>query len=335
MRKIKLFSWFLLSLLISSTTHAQLKQSVLNLLGTDTVTKVQLPATTIASGEMAKMEKALEEARANEMSLRMEMEQLHAKMYASDSLEKARQRERIDSLRKITAKIPVVVDRDTLYYLYAKHGGRSPRDRAKNVSNAVLQLGKTYMLETDSVYCESTDIVTDIVYKGKVIASFTDQDGLWENTTREELAAKNRDIIVKKLQKLHEAYDLLQLGKRILLLILVIVIQGALFWGTGWIYRRLRNRVEKQKETKLKPISFHDYELLNTERQVGLLVLSCKALRLVLIVIQLFISVPILFSIFPQTEDLAYRIFSYIWTPVKDIFKGIIDYLPNLFTIIV
>jgi small-conductance mechanosensitive channel len=32
---------------------------------------------------------------------------------------------------------------------------------------------------------------------------------------------------------------------------------------------------------------------------------------------------------------LAYRIFSYIWTPVKDIFKGIIDYLPNLFTIIV
>ncbi|KAA6309034.1 Mechanosensitive channel MscK, partial [termite gut metagenome] len=163
----------------------------------------------------------------------------------------------------------------------------------------------------------------------------TDQDGLWENTTREELAAKNRDIIVKKLQKLHEAYDLLQLGKRVLLLILVIVIQGALFWGTGWIYRRLRNRVEKLKETKLKPISFHDYELLNTERQVGLLVLSCKALRLVLIVIQLFISVPILFSIFPQTEDLAYRIFSYIWTPVKDIFRGIIDYLPNLFTIIV
>ncbi|KAA6330535.1 Mechanosensitive channel MscK [termite gut metagenome] len=335
MRKIKLFSWFLLSLLVSNTTHAQLKQSVLHLLSTDTAAKVQSPAATIDSGKIAEMEKTLEEARTSEMSLRMEMEQLHAKMYASDSLEKARQRERIDSLRKITAKIPVVVEGDTLYYLYAKHGGRSPRDRAKNVSNAVLQLGKTYTLEADSVHCESTDIVTDIVYKGKVIASFTDQDGLWENTTREELAAKNRDIIVEKLQKLHEAYDLFQLGKRVLLLILVIVVQGALFWGTGWVYRHLRGRVEKLKETKLKPISFHDYELFNTERQVGLLVLSCKALRFVLTIIQLFISIPILFSIFPQTEDLAYRIFSYIWTPVKDIFKSIIDYLPDLFTIIV
>ncbi|KAA6346910.1 hypothetical protein EZS27_005600 [termite gut metagenome] len=287
------------------------------------------------SGNLSQMEKVLEEARMNEMNLRMEIEQLQIKMSASDSLKKEQKRHRIDSLRKVTPKIPVVVEKDTLYYLYAKHGGRSPRDRAKNVSGVILQLGKSYLLKPDSVYCESTDIVTDIVYENKVIASFTDQDGLWENSTREELAAKNRAIIVTKLKELHSQYGLLQLGKRILLFILVIAIQGAFFWGTGWVYRRMKNYVKKLKDTKLKSISFHDYELFDTKRQVGLLMFLCKVVRLILIIVQLLISIPILFSIFPQTENLAYRIFSYIWTPVKNIGKGILDYLPNLFTIIV
>ena len=41
------------------------------------------------------------------------------------------------------------------------------------------------------------------------------------------------------------------------------------------------------------------------------------------------------FSIFPQTKSLAYKLFSYIWDPIKSILLGIVDYIPNLFTIIV
>ncbi|KAA6341946.1 Mechanosensitive channel MscK [termite gut metagenome] len=317
MKKTILFSFLLLSSVISSITYAQLGEAAAD------------------SDRVETIEKALEEARVNEMNLRLEIEQLQLRAYVSDSLEKIRKRERIDSLRKITPKIPVVVEGDTLYYLYAKHGGRSPRDRAKNVSEAILQLGKSYILKPDSVYCESTDIITDIIYGTKVIASFTDQDGLWEGSTREELAAKNRISIVNKLKALHHQHGLLQLGKRIALFLLVIVIQGAFFWGTGWVYKRMKTYVKKLKETKLKSISFHAYDLFDTKKQENILVSLCKLVRLILIVIQLFISIPILFSIFPQTEDLAYRIFSYVWLPVKDICKGIIDYLPKLFTIIV
>jgi small-conductance mechanosensitive channel len=227
------------------------------------------------------------------------------------------------------------VESDTLYCLYAKHGGRSPHNRAKNVSDAVTQLGKSYLLNPDSVYCESSDIVTDILYKNKIIASFTDQDALWENCSREELAAKNRIIIVAKLKELHRQHSLLQLGKRIALFVLVIAIQGMFFWGTVWVYKRMKTRVKKLKTTKLKSILFHGYDLFDTQKQESTLLFLCKSVRLVLIVVQLFISVPILFSIFPQTEDLAYKMFSYIRTPVIDLFKGIINYLPNLFTILV
>lgn len=37
----------------------------------------------------------------------------------------------------------------------------------------------------------------------------------------------------------------------------------------------------------------------------------------------------------PQTKELAYKIAYYIWNPVKSILVGILDYIPNLFTIIV
>ena len=42
-----------------------------------------------------------------------------------------------------------------------------------------------------------------------------------------------------------------------------------------------------------------------------------------------------LFAIFPQTEKLALRIFIYIMEPVKMVFKSIIEYIPNLFIILV
>jgi small-conductance mechanosensitive channel len=41
----------------------------------------------------------------------------------------------------------------------------------------------------------------------------------------------------------------------------------------------------------------------------------------------------VIFSIFPQTEDFAMKIFSYILTPAKKIFKSVVEYIPNLFII--
>lgn len=67
------------------------------------------------------------------------------------------------------------MDEDTLFYLYAKRGGLSPQQRAENVSRDITALGKRFNLHPDSVYIESTDIVTDLMYGDKVLVSFTDR----------------------------------------------------------------------------------------------------------------------------------------------------------------
>ena len=314
---------------------AQVGKAVREILTGDSVATRTAVRNDSDSVRMADMKKELEEARLSEANMRMEMEQMRLKAFAADSVKLAQQRARIDSLRQFTPGVPVVVEGDTLFYLYTKRGGYTPLQRAEMIDAAIMQLGKRFTLHPDSVYIESSDIVTDLMYGNKVIASFTDQDGLWEGRSREQLATDKRKIVVQKLKELKEEHSLWQLGKRILYFVLVLAGQYLLFWLTGWLFRKLKVRIQKLKDTRLKPISIQNYELLDTQRQVNLLIFLSNLLRYVIMLLQLLITIPLLFAIFPQTKGLAYQIFSYIWNPIKNILVGIVDYIPNLFAILI
>ena len=334
MKKNRLFS-LLLFLLVANSMFAQLGKAVREILTGDSAVTHITVRNDSDSIRMANMKRELEEARLNEANMRMEMEQLRLKAFAADSVKLAQQKARIDSLRQFTPGVPVVVEGDTLFYLYTKRGGYTPLQRAEMIDAAITQLGRRFTLHPDSVYIESSDIVSDLMYGNKVIASFTDQDGLWEGRSREQLAADKRIVVVQKLKELKEEHSFRKLGKRILYFVLVLVGQYLLFRLTTWLFRKLKVRIQKLKDTKLKPISIQDYELLDTQRQVNLLIFLSNLLRYVLVFLQLLITVPLLFVIFPQTKGLADTIFSYIWNPVKDILVGIVDYIPNLFTIFI
>ncbi|RGV40310.1 mechanosensitive ion channel family protein [Bacteroides clarus] len=328
--------WLMLMLLTADGVSAQLVEKVLRAIEGDSL----VPVTTIKADSdsavsLSAIKQELEAARLNEANLRMEMEQLRLASYAADSVKHLQQKQRIDSLRKVTPGVPVVVEGDTLFYLYAKRGGHTPQQRAEMDAAAILELGKRFNLRPDSLYMESSDIVTDLMYDNKVIASFIDQDGLWENCTRDRLAAHNRKVIVDKLKEMKDEHGLWQLGKRILYFVLVLVGQYFLFRLTIWLFKKLKVRIQRLKDTKLKPFSIQDYELLDTQKQVNLLIFLSNLLRYIIMFLQLLLTVPLLFSIFPQTKSLAYQLFSYIWIPVKSIFTSVVEYIPNLFTIFV
>ncbi len=326
---------FGLLLLFASGASAQLVEKVLDILNEDTLGTVVAQKPDTDSLHLLKIKEDLETSRLNEANLRMEIEQMKLKYDAADSLKLAKQRLRIDSLRRMTPGIPVIVEGDTLYYLFAKRGGHTPQQRAEMNAAAITELGKRFNLQPDSVYIDSSDIVTDLMYGNKVLSSFTDQDGLWEGCSRDQLAAAKRKVIVDKLKVMKDEHSLWQLGKRILYFILVIVGQFLLFKLTIWLFNKLKARIQRLKDTKLKPISIQDYELLDTQKQVNLLVFLASLLRYAVMLLQLILTVPLLFAIFPQTKDLAYKLFSYIWEPIKSIFLSIVEYIPNLFTIFV
>lgn len=298
----------------------------------DTLSKeARLKADSLRLQEMSLQ---IQELKLNEILLLSELQQ--ANMGAiEDSIKKAEQRRRIDSLRSVSSGIPVMINSDTLFLLFAQKGGLTANKRAENIENAIMEIGKEYSFKTDSIYVIDGEFFSDIMYGDRVIMSVTDQDGLWMNSPRNELAHSYVPIIAKEIQKLKEEYGLMQMVKRIALFILVIIIQIFLWRGTSYLFRKLRRRIVWLVHNKLKPVTIRDYEFLDTYKQGRLLLFLSKMLQYIVLLIQLAIFIPILFAIFPQTEDIAVQLFSYIFDPLKMIFKSVIGYIPNLFIITV
>lgn len=335
MRILSLLCVCFLSSFVSNVS-AQVVEKVFDILGRDSLlVQRNITVSDSDSIRLVDIQAELAAAKLNEANLRMEVEQMKLAAFVADSLKLAKQKHRIDSLRIVTQGIPVVVDNDTLFYFYAKRGGHTPQQRAENVANDITELGKRFNLQPDSLYIESSDIVTDVMYDNKVIVSFTDLDGLWENCSRDQLAASKRLVIVEKLRLMKEEHGMLQLCKRIIYFVLVLIGQFLLFWGTNWLFRKLKVRIVRLRNTRLKPFSIQDYELLDTQKQVKLLIFLANLVRYVFMFLQLLLTVPLLFSIFPQTKSLAYLLLSYIWEPIRSILVGIVSYIPNLFTIFV
>ncbi len=336
MNRMKKMVLVLLMSLGAIGAQAQLEQAVKKIFAGDTIAETY-PALKRDSDSayVANLQKTLEEARLNEANMRMEMEQMKLQMATADSVKYAQQRQRIDSLRQFTKGIPVVADGDTLFYLFTKRGGYTPQQRAQMTGMAVEELGKRFNLRPDSVSIDHSDIVSDLMYGNKVLLSLTDQDALWEGVSRDSLAKERRENVVSKLHEMKAEHSIWRMVKRILYFVLVIVGQYLLFRLTNWLFRKVKARILRLKDTKIKPVSIQGYELLDTQKQANLLVFLASVGRYILMALQLLFTVPLIFIIFPQTEGLAYRLLGYIWNPIRGIFVSIVDYIPKLFTIIV
>ena len=336
MKKIKRFALLLIMASFAVNVQAQLEQAVKKIFAGDTVaTHPTSLRRDSDSARVANLQKSLEEARLNEANMRMEMEQMRLQTMAADSVKLSQQRQRIDSLRQFTKGVPVIAEGDTLFYLFTKRGGYAPQQRAQMTGAAIEEIGKRFNLRPDSVSIDHSDIVSDLMYGNKVLLSLTDQDALWEGVSRDSLAKERRQNVITKLHEMKAENTVWRMAKRILYFLLVIVGQYLLFRLTNWLFRKLKVRILRLKDTKIKPVSIQGYELLDAQKQANLLVFLAGIGRYILMGIQLVITVPLIFIIFPQTEGLAYRLLGYIWNPIRNIFVDIIDYIPNLFTIVV
>ena len=274
----------------------------------------------------------IKEYQLNEQNLKMELAQFK---YNSDSLNFKKEflKQRIDSLRKHVKGVAVKVEQDTLFFIYAKKGGYSPSHRAELIENKLISLGKDYNLQPDSVYIEKTEIAYEIMYGELVIASVTDMDAIWMGLDCDKVAEQWRQSMVLKLTELKQEHSLMQLFKRIFFFILIIALLVFSIKLLAFFYKKAKGRINRS--ARIKPFNINGYDLLSAQAQVKMIIFAVNILRYALVLLILIFVVPLLFSIFPHTEDLAIKIFSYIWNPFKSILKSIVAYIPNLFTIVV
>lgn len=300
-------------------------------------------STTLSAEEKARMDSIrlheltlqIQEMKLNELALRSELDNALGKNQREDSLRRAEQLLRIDSLRKVTPGVPVVVDEDTLFLIYAAKGGYSPIDRAEMISEAVAKIGKNRRLRRDTIHTLVNNNYIDIMYGDRMIMSVTEQDAMWQGTSQEDLAERYGRILGNKIEYLKNENSFWQIIRRGVLFILVLFLQFLMVKLINWLFQKLRRKIVVFKENKLKPVVVRDYELLNTHRLGEVLIWLSNILRYILLLTLLVFTVPILFAIFPKTENLALKIFFYIIDPIRMVIKSVVEYIPNLFIIAV
>ncbi|MDR2731211.1 MAG: mechanosensitive ion channel family protein [Treponema sp.] len=194
-------------------------------------------------------------------------------------------------------------------------------------------------------------VILMVFSAGFIAAQENSDDTQTENIlqiTPAEVTDNNRalDQVIKDRAKIRSFDEISNLGimhvfddntlhvlARIGIALLVIALQALLIRLVWYLFKRLNMKIEQSGSEKIKPLTIKKLKVLTSKQIINAIQFFLKILKYLVTLIQLFLTVPIVFSLFPATKNLASTLFGYILTPLKNIVLGVIHYIPNLFTI--
>lgn len=251
-----------------------------------------------------------------------------------DSVYQAQVKE-IELLRGQNSGIPVVFYNDTLFSIYTSLGPYLPEERKQNIEEKLLKIYKRPFFFQDSVVIKNSNGFVNIAYQNEIINGVSPSDALWAGISVDSLAQLQAIAIKKAITKQREAQsfrnNLLRIGELMLIIALVTLI----VWGINRIFRYLKNKITAQERFFVKGIKIRNYEFIRKKQLQKIIERFLSVLRLALIVILIFSAIPLIFSLFPFTENWAEEISKWVWEPVKKVGFSIEQYLPKLVTIII
>ena len=278
----------------------------------------------------------LENLNDNDIRQRRAVQQQLERLKISDSIRRVEQQQYIDSLKQHASGAPVTLKSDTLYYVYTNLGSFTPNERAQLNSEKILRTAKIYAIKSDSLSIADNNSTSDIMYNDLIIASITDTDALWMNSTRQQLAEKYKQSIVEAITQYKKDISLLNILKIIGLCLLVIVGFVVAVKSVSYLFRRIIDKkISAKKGKRFKGIKIKTFEVMDQEREVKAILGVSKIVRYILYVVLFYLAILLLFSVFPPTQRLAETLFGWIWGPLASMMKGFVKYLPNLFKIVI
>ncbi len=336
--------FFVFILMLSVVVYAQtdsttiVTDSVASTTGTDLARKLaELEKQRFADS----IRRADLEARLNAVSTtnnreRSELEAQLKQFEENENALLAQKKEQIANLKRTTRGFPVTgFEEDTLFLIYNRLGSFSPQERANAITARIQRLPDNIEFYADSLKVAVSEATVDVVYGNQNIVSVTDIDALWFETTPLELATGYKTLISDAVVAYKEEHSLTNLFKSIGLAVLVLIVIGLIVKYVLRLFRWTALKIQRQKNKRLKTLTVKNYTVLDTERQVHVLLLLNRIVKWTTVLVAIYVALPVIFGFFPQTEAFAHELFGYIINPIKGIFLAVWNYLPNIFAIVV
>ena len=237
--------------------------------------------------------------------------------------------------RRTVVKAPVVPFYDTLFYIDANIGSFSAEERAASVAEKIRMISRESGFHRDSVKVVVFENIAEIVFKDNVIMGVTPVDAYGKGESQLTMAQEYGKIIGEAVAERKQKRNWRYILFRIFSVALIIAGLYFLIKYINRLFRQVSEKIEKQKDRKIRAIRLKSFNLMD-EKQTTKLILSCiRIIRYLVIGILIYLSFPVIFSIFPPTRGIVDKLFKYVLYPVQKIFTSVIEYIPNLITIIV
>lgn len=288
------------------------------------------------SVKKAELEAQLKSLKTTDNIKKEELQKQLQELSNKDANRIAQKRTQIDSLRKSAKAFPVTgFFNDTLFLIYSRLGSFSAQDRAQIISKRIRKLNDNFLFTADSLKLVEAETTIDIVSGENIIMSISENDAIWNNSTKYDLAESTRKIIGTAVMNYKSQTSLSTILKKVALALLALLVLFFIIRYTVKLFRWTAHKITEQEEKQIKGIKIKNYTLFDAKMQIKLFLTINRIVEWVSILLIIYISLPILFGIFPWTKNFANILFGFILNPVKSIALSIWDYLPNLITIIV
>ena len=108
-----------------------------------------------------------------------------------------------------------------------------------------------------------------------------------------------------------------------------------LVWFVWYIFKKISWKIKTGAGNRIKPLSIKNLKILTVRQIEEVILFLLRIAKYLTTIFLFFITVPIVFSLFPATKDLASIIFGYVLNPLKSILLDMVKFIPNIITIII
>jgi small-conductance mechanosensitive channel len=229
---------------------------------------------------------------------------------------------------------PVTVDGKTLFNVQGVLSFPA-QARASAITQRIKDLSEDVSARPDSLSVADAEGTSNIVAGDLVLMSVTDQDAATAGRPRQELAKDYVERIRTALIALRKQYSAksLTLGGAYSIAATVVLI--LIFWLMKLLFPKLYGKLNSWRGTVIPSLRIQRFELLPADRIADFAIAIARLVRFAAVLVILYFYASLVLGFFPWTRGYAQILFGYVVAPLQVVGQTILDYLPNVFFIVV
>ena len=243
-----------------------------------------------------------------------------------------------DTIQNETKGFPVVLDGKTLFTIKVAGRTTSAEQRAELAAKEIERIAKDYSIPVDSFALQDFGEVIIIGAQDDeqdklIIVGVTNDDAKAADQSLDELANQYFQTITDAIVEYRAERSREGLVANILLSLVLTIVFVVLIFLLLKLESITRNFIEARR-TEGRGIRIQRLEVFSVETEIKILLNLIGFIRLIILLGLLYAYVSFIFRIFPQTRQFGAKFREPFYAALNWVGKGFVDFLPNLFIII-